>query len=357
MIRNIVPSTGKFLLFIPVFLWSIHTGYAQIGGDATFSFLNLVSDARTAAMGGDILIAKDNDLNLAVDNPSLITPKLHQHLSLSFVDYYDDIHYGFVSYGRHLEKLGSFTGTLRYVDYGKFTYADETGQTYGDFRAGDYAFQVGWGRPLDSLFSLGANLKFIYSELEHYTASGLAADVSGTYHNSKNDLTISLLARNIGRQLNTYVPSQSEPLPFEILLGLSKKLKHVPLRYAVLLTNLQQFDLTYDDPNEPDTDPLTGEPITENKVEDIADKLMRHIVLGAELSPSKNFSLRFGYNYKVRQEMKVSTRYATAGFSWGFGFRVSKFHFNYARKTYHLAGSPNYISITTNLSDFIGGGS
>ena len=34
------------------------------------------------------------------------------------------------------------------------------------------------------------------------------------------------------------------------------------------------------------------------------------------------------------------------------GIRISKFHFNYARSAYHLAGSPNYISVTTNFSDF-----
>ena len=40
------------------------------------------------------------------------------------------------------------------------------------------------------------------------------------------------------------------------------------------------------------------------------------------------------------------------GFSWGIGIRISKFHFSYARSAYHLAGSPNYITLTTNLSDF-----
>ena len=84
-------------------------------------------------------------------------------------------------------------------------------------------------------------------------------------------------------------------------------------------------------------------------VEQFGDELMRHIVIGGELLLSKNFSLRVGYNYRRRQEMKVESKVSTVGFSWGFGFRVSRFTFNYARSAYHLVGSPNYITISTHL--------
>jgi len=50
--------------------------------------------------------------------------------------------------------------------------------------------------------------------------------------------------------------------------------------------------------------------------------------------------------------MKVDSKLGTVGLSWGLGFRVSKFHFSYSRAAYHLVGSPNYITITTNLSEF-----
>ncbi|NJK85180.1 MAG: hypothetical protein HC906_03680 [Bacteroidales bacterium] len=70
---------------------------------------------------------------------------------------------------------------------------------------------------------------------------------------------------------------------------------------------------------------------------------MRHIILGTEFSLSKNLVLRFGYNYRRRQEMKVDARTGTVGFSWGLGLRISKFHLSYARSAWHLAGSPNYF--------------
>jgi len=40
------------------------------------------------------------------------------------------------------------------------------------------------------------------------------------------------------------------------------------------------------------------------------------------------------------------------GFSWGLGFRVSKYHFDYSRSIYHFSGVPNNFSIATNLSTF-----
>ena len=79
---------------------------------------------------------------------------------------------------------------------------------------------------------------------------------------------------------------------------------------------------------------------------------MMHIVLGAELNITDFLSLRGGYNYGRRQTNGVSTKMSTVGFSWGVGLRISKFHFSYARSRYHLAGSPNYITLTLNLQEF-----
>jgi len=42
---------------------------------------------------------------------------------------------------------------------------------------------------------------------------------------------------------------------------------------------------------------------------------------------------------------------STVGFSWGFGFFISRFQFNYASARYHLAGASNLISVAINLND------
>ncbi|HPK05123.1 MAG TPA: type IX secretion system protein PorQ [Bacteroidales bacterium] len=327
-------------------------GHAQIGGKSTYKFLSLPSSPRIVSMGGDFLSIKDADINLALSNPSLIVPELNNQLTLNFVDYFSDINYGFISYGRSFEKIGNFVGSVQYIDYGRFTYANDAGETAGNFKAGETALIIGWGRQLDSTFSIGANFKTIFSAFESYNSFGLAVDVAGTYQN-EHGFAASLLVRNIGTQIITYDNGSREPLPFDLQIGMSKKLKHVPFRYSILLTNLHKWDLTYDDPTKLKTDPFTGEKIKEDKFMDFLDKTFRHVIVGVEFIPTRNFSVRLGYDYRQRQELKVDSKLSTVGLSWGFGFRISKFQFNYARKAYHLAGSPNFISISTNLSDFL----
>ena len=69
-------------------------------------------------------------------------------------------------------------------------------------------------------------------------------------------------------------------------------------------------------------------------------------------STQKSLFIRGGFNFQRRQDMMVSTRPAMVGFSWGLGFRISKFQLNYSRATYHLAGASNIFSFSTNLSSF-----
>jgi len=326
---------------------------AQTGGDNTYEFLNLTNSARIASIGDKYLVAKDHDITLTLNNPSLITREMNNFLSLSFVDYFSDINYGFAMYSRSFNKVGSFVGAIQFIDYGTFTYADATGQTAGTFGASEYAFNLGWGRSLDSAFSIGATLKGIYSSLETYNSFGIAVDVAGTYAPPGRNFVVSLIFRNIGTQVQSYYSGHPEPLPFEINVGMSKRLKHLPFRYFINYNHIEKWDLTYLDPNDPGIiDPLTGEVKDQKGIADFADKLIRHIVVGGEIMPAKFLSLRLGYNYQRRQELKVYEKPATVGISWGIGLKISNFEFSYARSAYHLTGSPNFFTLTTNLSGF-----
>lgn len=340
------------LLLSALLIILCHSSKSQIGGNNTYEFLNLTSSARIASMGGDFLTVYDNDITLVESNPSLINPEMSNKLGVAYVDFFSDVNYGFATYAKSFKNVGSFAASMKYISYGKFDYATVTGERTGQFNAGETAFNIGWGRQLDSLFSIGANFKFIYSSLESYNSFGIAVDVAGSYISRDRSFTASLIAKNIGRQLTAYEGGNIEPLPFELQIGLAKRLKHLPFRYSILYNNLEKWDLRYDDPAQAQTDPITGEVVEDSGIEVFADNFMRHIVIGGELLIGKNISLRGGYNYRRRAEMKVTTKPGTVGFSWGIGIRISKFHFSYARSAYHLVGSPNYITLTTNLSDF-----
>ncbi|MFP4691793.1 MAG: type IX secretion system protein PorQ [Bacteroidales bacterium] len=328
---------------------------AQRQSGRVYEFLGLSSTARITASGGHAFPALDNDPGMALHIPALLNREMDNHLSLNFVDYFDDINYGTVAFTRFFEGLGQFSGSLQYINYGSFVEANHTGQVTGQFSAGEYSFQVGWGRPLSENFSIGSNMKLIYSSFHDYSSFGVAVDVSVAYFNPEQQLAASLVARNAGRQLTYYHDGSREPLPFDLVLGVSKELANAPFRFSLVANNLHNYNLTYDSPvllpGMFDNQQEEEDKGVNEQIGDLGDNLMRHLVAGVEFIPGENFTFRIGYNYRRRQEMKVDTRLSTVGFSWGFGMQISRFRINYGRSNYHLAGAPNHLSVSTSLQD------
>lgn len=323
--------------------------FAQLGGGTTYQFLNLVAPARIAALGGKPIAAPESDVHFGAFTPSLLDSIDHNQLALTGVSHPGGVGFGDAYYARHYKKWGTFLLGMRYVDYGSFVAADFNGQQTGTFTATDFAFQVGWGYRLDTNWSVGANWKLINSALETYVSWGMAWDLSATYQIPKHRFAVTAMVRNLGFQFGGY-HMHREPLPFELALGISNRFEHLPFRWHITFDNLQQLDLTYENPDAPQVDPLTGEPI-DNSVS-LANKFMRHVILGGELQLGKSLNVQVGYNFRRQQEMKLTTRRSSAGFSFGVGLKVSKFRINYGRTIYHVAGASNHFSVVTNLDDF-----
>jgi hypothetical protein len=343
-----------FLFVSSLLLLSDTCLFAQIGGLGTYKLLYSVNSARIAGLGGNFLAIKDDDITLALPNPSLISPEMNNNLALTYSNL-AGISYGYTMYSRTFSKVGSFAGTLQFINYGQITRADEAGVTSGTFTANDFALTVGWGRQLSPHFSIGANAKLIYSAYDVYHSLGIAVDAAGTYTSKDNLFTASLLLRNIGSQLIPYVAGDYQPIPFQIQAGLSQGLTHIPLRFSLLLNHLERWDLTYFDPNAPGNqkDPITGEVKTKSGISKFADNLMRHIVLGGELTIAKVLAVRIGYNYETRMELQPPDRPGLGGISFGFGLHVKMFNIGYTRETY-MAGpiNPNYFTVAVNLNEF-----
>jgi hypothetical protein len=322
-----------------------------LGGTEAFRILDIPSSARASALGGNYIAVKDNDINLGIFNPALLNADMGSQVALSYLPYFEGINIGYAAYGHHCDSLKTtFSGTVQYVDYGDFTRRDETGAELGQFSAGEYVIQVGAGRAIDSLFSVGANVKFITSSLENYNSTAWAVDIGGVFVKRKLGLTVAAMLRNIGYQTSTFT-DQREKLPFQAQLGITYKFKHAPFRLGLMVEQLQQWDLTYDDPNATvNIDPTTGE-VIEDKVTS-AEKVFLHLVPSAEILLSENFMLRLGYNFRRRQEMVLPDKPAITGLSFGAGLRVSKFHISYGYSQINLAGISNTITLAARFADF-----
>jgi len=333
------------LWFVPLML------SGQRSGEHVYSFLQLTNAARAAALGGHVISLADDDINLVFHNPAILSDGMDQHLNLNYVNYFAGINYGYASYAFSNERAGNFLGGIHYVDYGQFDRTDQFGNSSGTFRASEYALNLVYARTIiDTFLTAGVNLKPIFSIYEQYTAFGTTMDAGLLYHNPRTHTSAGLVLKNFGFQFVSFAGTR-EKVPFEIQAGFSQGLEHAPFRFTILYRNLERWDLTY--PERETEDIGFGAEAPElNRFDQFADKFMRHVVIGTELLLGENFHFDIGYNFRRRQEMKMDSRPGTVGFSWGFGFRASRFHVAYGRSAYHLAGGTNHFSITTDLSTF-----
>jgi len=323
---------------------------SQNGGKTAFSFVDVELSPSIEAMGGSVIAIIDNDVALAQTTPSLLNAEMHNGLVFSFTDYFSDINSIGFSYARKWKEFGIVSLGIKAVNYGDFEHNDAAGNNLGSFSAHDQVITLGIAKALNEKFTLGVNLNLLNSQYETYHALALASNVAITYFNSEKEFTSTLLLKNMGGQLVAYT-SQKEKLPFDVQLGMSKELKHLPFRYSLTFHHLNQFDIKSPYKLTSQTNIETGE--LEIKEESIAKTALRHLIIGAELNPfRKSLFIRGGFNFQRRFDMSLSTYPALVGFSWGIGFKVSKFRVDYSRASYHLSGAPNNFSIATNLSTF-----
>ncbi len=324
--------------------------FSQIGGTSTYDFLNLTNSARVAALGGKNVSLNDNDINLAYHNPALLNPVMSENAVFNYVSYFANINFGYAAYALDEGKLGTFAVGMHYIDYGQFIKAEDDGTITGTFYAAEYAFNMFYSRQIDSSFRIGFTLKPIYSVLESYTSYGIAADVGATYLSDDGLISVGAVFRNIGAQIKAYSGSGREPLPFEILLGITKKLQYAPFRLSLTAQNIQRYQMSYTLPVDPNLGQSIDQSSSSGSKNAFADNLFRHIIIGVEFLPSKSFYISGAYNYQRRKELAIQDAPGTSGFSFGCGIRLSRFSFGYGYANYTAAGGSNHFSFTVNLS-------
>lgn len=353
MLRNntITRTVSLFTLLI-----ACNGLYAQLGGYSVYKFLWNPPSARISALGGNIIATRDDDPTVALQNPAALNSLSHNRISFNYRFSYADVNDGYLSYAFNYKPWGmNFHAGAQFATYGDFKAADAYGNITGSFKASDNAFIIGASRDIYERLTVGANLKFVSSTLENYGSSGLVADFGASYHVDDKNFVISLVCRNAGSQLTAYNDIK-EPVPFEMQLGVSKRLAHLPFRFSVIFTNLQKWNILYDDPNLVDDGSLFGgeAPTERSKSSIYFDNLFRHFIFNGEfyIGKKENLRLRIGYNHMLRKELSVKTFRSLAGFSGGFGIKISKFRIDYGRSIYHLVGGINHLSISTDIDDF-----
>ena len=173
-----------------------------LGGQRIFSFLNLPTHARVAALGGQVVTATRPDAPYFLNNPALADSLPDNQLSINLMPYlaaakYYTLHYGLPLKSRGPVRRSGWAAGLQYLSYGQFEMTDPAGNTLGTFTANDYALSLTHART-EGNFTLGAALKAVGSSIETYSAFGVLADFGGVWRHPKRELTVGLVAKNAG---------------------------------------------------------------------------------------------------------------------------------------------------------------
>ena len=294
-----------------------------------FSFLRLEPSARAAALGGSFSAVYGDDVNAFFYNPALLNEEMHGVLSVSYLNHLSDLNAGFAAYGRHRDGLGTVGLGLRFLSWGELQGADEQGNRTGTFGASDVALTGGIARAHDERLRYGANVHVIYSSVESYSASALATDVGVMYALPGQQLTLSASVNNLGVTLSS-LGSTHDALPVDVRIGLTKRLRYLPLLVSVMGYNLHDFDSL-------------------SETATTLDDILAHVALGGELQFGESFNVRLGYNHRRHEALKTKSRLDMAGFGMGFGIKITRFRLDYAYTSWSENGGLHQLTVRTSL--------
>ena len=286
-----------------------------------YNFLRLPMSAHAAALGGENISIDDDDPTLVFHNPALASNVADRSLNLNYMTYMEGVKVASASFVKAFLERATWALEAQYVDYGTMKHTTVDNEVLGDVSAKDIAVGGTFTYTLSDKIAGGVTAKFVSSSLAGYNSIGVAVDLGVNYLNPDLGLSLSAVARNLGGQLKAY-EDDFEKLPFDLQLGVSKRLGESPLRFSVTMTRLHDWD----------------------------DKFINHFIFGAEAFLSDNIWLGGGINPRRSDDMKISDGESEsshgAGFSLGGGLQLDRFKLQVAYGKYHVSASSLIINVT-----------
>lgn len=342
----------KYFLLCISTLFSLNGISQTLGGSSVFSFVNLPATPQTAALGGINISNQNNDAGITYNNPALIRKELHAQLSTNFNFFYagiSNLHLQQVLYAEKI-KTGFALG-INYLNYGSIPQTDAAGNELGTFRPNDFVIQLSAVRQYEERWHYGLALKFIQSNYGLYKSNAIAFDLGLTYTDTSRGFQVGFVAKNMGGQLRAYDQTSKDEIPFDVQLGISKRLKKAPIQFSATAYHLSRWDLQYNDTlfnNETGASAKTQGSFS-------VDNIFRHFVFAAQAYIGQHIEVTLAYNYLRRQELKLSTAAnGLNGFSLGAGLIFSKLQFRYARSYYQNTTAFNQVGVNIKLNEYFG---
>lgn len=198
----------------------------------------IAPDARAAGMG-DVGVATDPDVNSQYWNPAKYPFTISRAgVSLNYTPWLrqlvNDMDLAYLSGYYRIGDYSAVSSSLRYFSLGEVTTGGSTdGSAAMTIKPYELSFDVAYSLMLSEKFSLGAAVRWIYSDLtynfneETAPGSAFAADISAYYQNYINigsrecQLGLGMNISNIGSKITFGGDNRSEFIPTNLRLGAS----------------------------------------------------------------------------------------------------------------------------------------
>lgn len=319
--------------------------YAQDGTTA-YNFLNITSSSKIYGLGGVNISLVDDELSTTDQNPALLGGEMSGQLALNYMHYVGGSNFAGFRYSHSAGDRAAWAVSLRYFGYGSIKEALSDGSIVGTFSPKDISFGGTYSHEITDRLRGGIDLKLLYSSYADYSAFALSTDLGLNYYNDERDLSLSLVAANLGGQIKRFDQAYDR-LPFDIRIGWSQSFGTFPIRFSITAWNLTKWSLPYVETGDgsEDKDPVIKDSFKSN--------LFRHLVFGADLISSENFYIGLGYNYKTRTDMATYSRNMLSGFSLAAGINVKSLSIGIALAQPHTGATTFMFNINCNLSQLI----
>lgn len=286
-----------------------------------YNFLRLPVSAHVAALGGNNITLTDDDPTVIFHNPALLSGVSDKSLNLNYMTYMESTMVGSASFVRAWGKRGTWGVSASYMDYGDIRETTVDNIQTGEFSAKDIMLGGSIAYSLSPLFTGGITAKVVSSSIAGYNSMAVAVDLGLNYYDEERGLSLSAVARNLGGQIDAY-EEDFEKMPFDLQVGISKKMAMAPLRFSAALTDLHDWD----------------------------DTFIYHLVIGADIYLSDNIYIAGGYNFRRNKEMRITDAEGEsahgAGLSFGGGIQLERFKLNVAYAKYHVSANSLLFNLT-----------
>lgn len=329
---------NRYFGVIILFLLASLSVYSQ-NGEQVFRFLNLPTSTHVNAIGGSNVSLVDNDISLVFHNPALLGDEMNMYVNANYMSYIGDIGSGSMIFGKSINPLSSFAVGVNFIDYGDFKRMSAENIEEGSFSGKDWVLNGVYSRDLTRYLRGGVTAKLIYSSYDSYSSVGIGFDVGLSYYNLDKSFSAGIVIKNVGTQLSSFNDKRVS-LPWDVQVGLTKRIKNSPLRFSLTGIYLTQWDFDRID---------TANGLKKSN-DNFTKTLLNHMVIGVDLLPSENVWLGVGFSPKANSDMKIIEGNKMGGWNFGGGIRIKRYSVGFSMAQYHPSATSYHFSLTMDLS-------